>query len=111
MKKFKCTVCGYIHEGDLPEGFKCPLCKAPVSKFVKIEEAPAKNPYAGTKEIIIKNCASIKWRFPETPQFANTKITVNGKVYENQNAWKGDYGSKSTSTADSLSDKLGDWFS
>ena len=27
MKKFICTVCGYIHEGDAaPE--KCPLCKA-----------------------------------------------------------------------------------
>ena len=32
MKKFICTVCGYIHEGDAaPE--KCPLCKAPASKF------------------------------------------------------------------------------
>ena len=29
MKKFICTVCGYIHEGDAaPE--KCPLCKAPI---------------------------------------------------------------------------------
>ena len=27
-KKFKCTVCGYIHEGDAaPE--KCPVCMAP----------------------------------------------------------------------------------
>ena len=27
MKKFICTVCGYIHEGDAaPE--KCPLCKS-----------------------------------------------------------------------------------
>ncbi|MDE6177942.1 MAG: NADH peroxidase, partial [Duncaniella sp.] len=31
-KKFICTVCGYIHEGDeAPE--KCPLCGAPKSKF------------------------------------------------------------------------------
>lgn len=36
-KKFKCTVCGYIHEGnEAPE--KCPLCKAPKSKFVEIKE-------------------------------------------------------------------------
>ena len=47
MEKWKCTVCGYIHEGALPEDFVCPLCKQPASKFVKIEEA--KNPYAGTK--------------------------------------------------------------
>lgn len=50
MEKWKCTVCGYIHEGPLPADFKCPICKAPASKFVKIEDAaPAKNPYAGTK--------------------------------------------------------------
>lgn len=50
MEKWKCTVCGYIHEGPLPADFKCPVCKAPASKFVKIEDtAPAKNPYAGTK--------------------------------------------------------------
>ena len=47
MEKWKCTVCGYIHEGPLPEDFVCPLCKQPASKFVKIEEA--KSPYAGTK--------------------------------------------------------------
>ena len=36
-KKFICTVCGYIYEGDAaPE--KCPLCKVPASKFKEIEE-------------------------------------------------------------------------
>ena len=32
MKKFVCTVCGYVHEGDVPPEF-CPICKAPASKF------------------------------------------------------------------------------
>ena len=33
-KKFVCTVCGYVHEGDsAPE--KCPKCKAPKSKFIE----------------------------------------------------------------------------
>ncbi|MCL2023727.1 MAG: NADH peroxidase [Oscillospiraceae bacterium] len=32
MKKFICTVCGYVHEGDAPPE-ACPLCKAPASKF------------------------------------------------------------------------------
>lgn len=37
MKKFVCTVCGYIHEGDsAPEA--CPVCKAPASKFKEVEE-------------------------------------------------------------------------
>ena len=34
MKKFVCSVCGYVHEGDFaPE--KCPVCKVPASKFVE----------------------------------------------------------------------------
>ena len=38
-KKFICTVCGYVHEGDeAPE--KCPLCGAPASKFKEMEENP-----------------------------------------------------------------------
>ena len=50
MEKWKCSVCGYIHEGPMTPDFKCPICKQPADKFVKIEEAaPAKNPYAGTK--------------------------------------------------------------
>ncbi|MCL2402452.1 MAG: NADH peroxidase [Oscillospiraceae bacterium] len=34
MKKFICTVCGYVHEGDAPPE-KCPICKAPASKFTE----------------------------------------------------------------------------
>ena len=49
MEKWKCTVCGYIHEGALPADFKCPVCKQPAEKFVRISPAPIKNPYAGTK--------------------------------------------------------------
>ncbi|MCD8188940.1 MAG: NADH peroxidase [Clostridiales bacterium] len=38
MAKFVCQVCGYVYEGDaLPEGFRCPICKAPASKFTKME--------------------------------------------------------------------------
>jgi len=33
MKKFVCSVCGYVHEGDAPPE-KCPVCKAPASKFI-----------------------------------------------------------------------------
>ena len=32
MKKFVCTVCGYVHEGNTPPEF-CPICKAPAEKF------------------------------------------------------------------------------
>ena len=36
-KKFQCTVCGYIHEGDSAPEF-CPLCKQPASKFKELVE-------------------------------------------------------------------------
>ena len=43
-KKFKCKVCGYVHEGDkAPE--QCPMCQAPQSEFEEIVEegaAPSK---------------------------------------------------------------------
>ena len=48
--KYRCKVCGYIHEGALPDDFICPICKQPASMFEKIEETPVNNnPYAGTK--------------------------------------------------------------
>ena len=34
MKKFVCSVCGYVHEGETAPDF-CPICKAPASKFVE----------------------------------------------------------------------------
>ena len=32
MKKWVCSVCGYVHTGDQPPE-SCPTCKAPASKF------------------------------------------------------------------------------
>lgn len=51
MKKYRCTVCGYIHEGELTEDFRCPICNQPSSAFVEIVESSENkaNPYAGTK--------------------------------------------------------------
>lgn len=39
MKKFVCTVCGYVAEGQIPE--KCPVCGAPASKFKAQDEERA----------------------------------------------------------------------
>lgn len=48
--KYKCKICGYVHEGELLENFVCPICKQPAAMFEKIEEIPVNNnPYAGTK--------------------------------------------------------------
>lgn len=51
MKKYKCTICGHIYdeavEGvkfeDLPDDWVCPLCMAPKSMFVLIEDTSNDN--------------------------------------------------------------------
>ena len=40
-KKWICTVCGYIYEGENPPA-QCPVCKAPASKFKEVVEDSAK---------------------------------------------------------------------
>ena len=36
-KGYVCKVCGYVHEGDLPDDFICPLCKHGVADFEEIK--------------------------------------------------------------------------
>ena len=37
MKRFICSVCGYVHDGDsAPE--RCPMCKVPSEKFNEVTE-------------------------------------------------------------------------
>lgn len=39
MKKFVCTVCDYVYEGDeLPEDFVCPLCGMGTEVFEEVTE-------------------------------------------------------------------------
>ena len=35
-EKWVCKICGYVHEGELPEDFICPWCKHPASDFEKM---------------------------------------------------------------------------
>ncbi|GIM30456.1 rubrerythrin [Clostridium polyendosporum] len=37
MKRFVCTICGYIHEGNEPPEI-CPICKAPREKFKEMTD-------------------------------------------------------------------------
>ena len=48
--KYRCKVCGYIHEGDAPPE-KCPLCKAPASKFEEVKEDSGEATYATVHKI------------------------------------------------------------
>ncbi len=36
-EKWVCSVCGYEHEGELPDDFICPWCKHPASDFEKVQ--------------------------------------------------------------------------
>lgn len=47
MKRWQCTVCGFIHEGDTPPE-ECPVCGAERSAFIPLEvEEPAADSSAG----------------------------------------------------------------
>ena len=36
-KRYVCKICGYVHEGELPEDFICPWCKHPASDFEEMQ--------------------------------------------------------------------------
>ena len=36
-KGYVCKICGYVHEGELPDDFICPLCKHGVADFEPIK--------------------------------------------------------------------------
>ena len=37
VKKYVCQICGYIHEGDMPDDFECPICKHGKEDFEEIK--------------------------------------------------------------------------
>lgn len=52
MKRWQCTVCGYIHEGDEPPDV-CPICDAGPDEFELIEETPDEVQTSSTQKIVI----------------------------------------------------------
>lgn len=62
MKVWKCTVCGYIHEGEEPPE-KCPVCHADRSEFIEVtplEGAGGDRPSVSGRDIAIKAPAAKK---------------------------------------------------
>lgn len=80
MKKWKCSVCGYIHNGEISEDFICPVCKQPASDFVLLEEKKTANVnrYAGTK-----TAKNLEEAFSGESQ-ARNKYTFFAKVAQNE---------------------------
>ena len=61
IKKFRCTVCGYIHEGPEPPE-RCPQCKQPREKFVEVVEEENKKAWADEHVIgVAKGCDPEIW--------------------------------------------------
>ncbi len=62
MKKWKCTVCGYVHEGDKPP-LKCPQCGADMYQFILYQALTAeleqglKHAFAGESQAYVRNQA------------------------------------------------------
>lgn len=48
MKLWKCSVCGYVHEGDTAP-VKCPKCGVDSTKFVEIAQEDAEKIYRSDK--------------------------------------------------------------
>ncbi len=64
MKKWQCSVCKYIHEGDAPPE-KCPICGVPAEKFVLLEETQAPEDQKNAEE---KKAAGSSRGVPPTAQ-------------------------------------------
>ena len=60
-KKFRCLVCGYVHEGPNPPE-ECPICHAKADKFVEIKEGGDKPQYASEHVLgVAKGCDPEIW--------------------------------------------------
>ncbi len=44
MKEYVCTVCGYVHKGELATDFRCPVCGAGAEAFREVVKAEAVKP-------------------------------------------------------------------
>ena len=41
IERWKCSTCGFIHDGRMTPDFRCPICGQGADQFVKIEDATA----------------------------------------------------------------------
>ena len=71
MKKFVCSVCGYVYEGAEPPA-KCPQCGAPASKFVE---------QAGDMTWAAEHVAGVAADVPEDIK-ADLRANFNGECTE-----------------------------
>ena len=90
-KKFKCKVCGYVHEGDAAPA-KCPVCQAPSSEFEEIVEGKPKKKgidtssntytiiYASVVVIIVAFLLAFISKALEPQSMANVRIDKKSQI-------------------------------
>lgn len=70
MKKYICSICGYVHDGDEPPA-TCPVCGVPAEKFNLMEESVAAKDCAelavatGLKPETLAKADKIVAKYPE----------------------------------------------
>jgi len=78
MKKWRCTVCGYIHNGDEPPE-KCPVCGADKSLFEEVvEEAPAEAQDTKT----VKDTPAAEPEIAGNIDLGTEPQTILGRIYQ-----------------------------
>lgn len=76
MAKYVCSICGYVYEGEsLPADFRCPLCKAPASKFNEVK---------GEMTWAAEHVVGVGKQFPDTVP-ADVQETIIAGLRENFN--------------------------
>lgn len=78
MKKWRCTVCGYIHMGDEPPE-KCPVCGADRSKFVEVTDA-AENASKSAPEPEKNAAPTVKVSNPALEASDTVKVTNKEEI-------------------------------
>ena len=91
-KKWKCTVCGYIHEGNRPPDI-CPTCGAHQWQFILYEPLPEplekklKEAFAGESKAYVRNLAFAKKAeedgFPRSPSSSGRWRMLKGYMRMN----------------------------
>jgi len=77
MKKWECSVCGYVHEGDVaPE--KCPICEAPQEMFSEVS--------AGDSPSSEEAAASVESKEPATVEETKWECSVCGYIHTGETA-------------------------
>lgn len=60
MKEYVCTVCGYIHKGDMPDDFRCPVCGAGKEAFREVVKDSATAPVEKPAEEMDKELSAME---------------------------------------------------